>query len=138
MNELVPEYHMYYLLHDDGTVEPTEYHAVAMLQLRDEKRIIARYEKTIGKYILKVSTVFLVINHGMPGEQPVLFETLFFLNGNSIDNSMLRYHTLRDALKGHNETIKIMEEALKEAMRTEYVTGQLLDVMIKSLIAGEE
>lgn len=48
---------------------------------------------------LRVSTVFLGINHGMIGEEPILFETMVF--GGPLDGECRRYTTRDKALAGH-------------------------------------
>lgn len=58
---------------------------------------------------VKVSTVFLGVDHGYDGKEPVLFETMVF--GGSMDEEMLRYKTWEDALYGHNQMVESVKEA---------------------------
>jgi len=62
-------------------------------------RIIAAEERE-G---IKVSTVFLGINHGFDGE-PVLFETMVF--GGEHDGDQYRWRTWEEAEKGHKKVSK--------------------------------
>ena len=55
----------------------------------------------------KVSTVFLVIDHGFEGP-PVLFETMVF-NGPH-DQWQDRYQTWDEALAGHNRVVEALRE----------------------------
>jgi hypothetical protein len=53
-----------------------------------------------------LSTVFLGFDHGYRSNQPVLFETMLFLEGSWSDQECHRYCTYEEALKGHNEMLK--------------------------------
>lgn len=48
---------------------------------------------------IKVSTIFLGINHGLDDEEPELFETMIF--GGAYDGEQWRYATYEQAEKGH-------------------------------------
>lgn len=48
-----------------------------------------------------VSTVWLGIDHGFGSGLPVIFETMVFAEGSSLDESCDRYTSLADAEAGH-------------------------------------
>lgn len=60
-------------------------------------------EKRVARTVvgdITVSTVWLGLDHSfMPGEGPVIFETMTF--GVPYDNEMARYSTEEDAMRGH-------------------------------------
>jgi hypothetical protein len=56
----------------------------------------------VGK--VKVSTVFLGLDHSFGGKAPVLFETLVF--GGKDSGDMNRYSTWEEAEEGHKEICK--------------------------------
>ena len=55
---------------------------------------------------VRVSTVFLGIDHGYDGKGPVLFETMIF--GGDHDEDVLRYTTWEDAVIGHDHACKLV------------------------------
>jgi hypothetical protein len=55
-------------------------------------------EGDAGKKV-RVSTVFLGLDHNWGGGPPILWETLVF--GGALDGEMARYTSLADALAGH-------------------------------------
>ncbi len=60
---------------------------------------------------VKVSTVFLVIDHGWDSTIPVLFETMIF--GGKHDEYQRRYCTYDEAVAGHNKTVlKALEHVI--------------------------
>ena len=52
---------------------------------------------------IKVSTVFLGLDHSFGGGEPQLFETMIF--GGKLDGEMWRYSTWEQAEKGHQEAV---------------------------------
>ena len=73
--------------------------------------------KHIGDTIIndqRVSTVFLFFDHGLnfgtpeKPSDPVLFESMIF--GGPYDDYQRRYCTYQEALEGHNNLIKALEE----------------------------
>lgn len=54
---------------------------------------------------VKVSTVFLGLDHAFGGGPPMIFETMVF--GGEHDELTRRYSTKDEALKGHAEVIEI-------------------------------
>jgi hypothetical protein len=55
----------------------------------------------IGK--VRVSTVFLGLDHNFFGGDPLLFETMIF--GGALNGEMWRYATYSDAERGHAEAV---------------------------------
>lgn len=59
---------------------------------------------------VRVSTVFLVLDHGHEeGGRPLLFETLVF--GGKLEGEMERYSTYEEAEKGHVRMVKRVRKA---------------------------
>ena len=56
---------------------------------------------------VKVSTVFLGLDHSFGNGPPLLFETMIF--GGTHDDYQERYTTWEDALAGHQAAIKIAQ-----------------------------
>jgi len=67
-------------------------------------RRIARTK--IGKS--EISTVFLGLDHSFGESNPILFETMVF--GGTLDGEQNRYHTKKEALKGHKEMVEKVKE----------------------------
>ncbi len=59
---------------------------------------------------VKVSTVFLGVDHSFGHGPPLLFETMVF--GGSLDQEMNRYSTWEQAEAGHREMLRRVKEAL--------------------------
>ena len=74
-------------------------------------------DRIIGKDIIKgirVSTVFLGIDHGFGLGKPILFETIIFgSNLKKLQGYQERYHTLQEAEKGHKDAIEFVNSILK-------------------------
>ena len=77
-------------------------------------RIVA---KTITGGI-KISTVFLGIDHSYDDKEPILFETMVF--GGPMDEEMLRYSTWEDALYGHQQMVESVKEKLSKPKPKEF------------------
>ena len=58
---------------------------------------------------VKISTVFLGLNHAYGNGDPLLFETMVF--GGPLDQEMNRYTTWEEAELGHTVMVKAVEEA---------------------------
>jgi hypothetical protein len=65
----------------------------------------------VGAY--EVSTVWLGIDHNHWGGRPILFETMVFAEGSTMDHHCDRYHTEAEAIAGH-ENVVGMVRALSE------------------------
>ena len=91
-----------YILEGTKTVECTNLIQWAE-SFENDNRIVA--QTSIGK--VKVSTVFLGIDHSFGGDIPLLFETLIF--GGSLNSKMKRYETWEQAELGHKEMVKLCQ-----------------------------
>jgi hypothetical protein len=60
----------------------------------------------IGK--IRVSTVFLGLDHQFGEGPPILFETMVF--GGRLDGQQNRYYTWTEAEKGHDEMVKFIKK----------------------------
>ncbi len=56
---------------------------------------------------VKVSTVFLGLNHQYGDGPPVLYETMIF--GGEHDELQARYHTRAEAAQGHADVVNLLE-----------------------------
>jgi hypothetical protein len=73
-------------------------------------RIVRREE--VGDYT--VSTVFLGIDHAFGGGVPILFETMVFSDGTSVEDiGMRRCSTWEGAEKQHREIVLEVEEIIR-------------------------
>lgn len=61
---------------------------------------------------VKISTVFLVLDHGLGQGIPVLWETMVF--GGALDGEQDRYTSRKAALAGHEAMKALVLAALKE------------------------
>lgn len=55
---------------------------------------------------VRVSTVFLGIDHSLGGSEPELFETMIF--GGKHDQYQERYATREEAIIGHSDAVKLV------------------------------
>jgi hypothetical protein len=72
-------------------------------------RWLEKTERHVGKDTIgdvKISTVFLGIDHAFGGSAPVLFETMIF--GGRHDGYQIRYETREEALAGHVAAIALV------------------------------
>tara|TARA_R110000868_G_scaffold15894_5_gene72024 strand:- start:1441 stop:1746 length:306 start_codon:yes stop_codon:yes gene_type:complete len=81
-----------------------EYHA---WEERNEIRRIVKQEN-IGD--IKISTVFLGLDHAYDGE-PLLWETMVF--GGEHDQFQERYSSYEDAVIGHKETVALVKVSIE-------------------------
>ena len=89
-----------YTLDSTGTPVPSEDAREWGRWMEGGNRIIQRTELESG---VRVSTVFLGIDHNFFGGEPLLFETMIF--GGPLDEYQWRYSTRQEALKGHDEAV---------------------------------
>jgi len=70
----------------------------------DERRIVRqqRWQRPDGKEVF-VSTVFLGLDHAWGHREPVLWETMTFIDGEDV--AQYRYSSLRAAIVGHNRAV---------------------------------
>lgn len=60
---------------------------------------------------IRISTVFLGMDHNYYGGPPLLYETMIF--GGSHDEYQRRYSTRAEAVAGHKEALALAKEASK-------------------------
>lgn len=58
---------------------------------------------------IKVSTVFLGLDHRFGEGEPELFETMIFDDGGEFDEEMWRYATWEEAVAGHKKAVEKVE-----------------------------
>lgn len=89
----------FYIL-DNRKAVPCDSRAWARaMERKDEWRV---GNDTIGD--ARVSTVFLGLDHAMPGEPPAIFETMVF--GGPLHEEMVRYATWEEAEAGHQAMVE--------------------------------
>lgn len=101
-----------------------------MFEKIDERRVALTL---LGDGLVKVSTVFLGMDHNWSGKgPPVVFETMIFTqDGDAVggfnDNDMQRYCTWSEAEVGHMEWVEQLQHALDElTANAESVTAETL------------
>ena len=130
----------HFILDAQGVPEPADLMTWAQWDAADRTRRIVAHtdvdhegnvldEEHARHAVAEVSTVFLGLDHNLwDAGPPVLYETLVFANEpnvskipghptmiferTSIDQSMRRYCTREEALKGHAEVLDILQRAL--------------------------
>lgn len=73
---------------------------------------------------VQISTVFLGIDHSFGGGTPVLFETMIF--GGSLDQYQERYHTLEEAMIGHERAVEMARQADSVWSRLKLLIGKIV------------
>lgn len=91
------------ILDDNGNVVPAD-----DMDIREWSRRVFGEQRHVAQTHLstdiRVSTVFLGINHGFFGDgPPIIFETMVF--GGPLDGEQQRYTTLREAHDGHDAMV---------------------------------
>jgi hypothetical protein len=93
---------MYYILKDGIPVQETDIRKWGAWMEKSEGNRRVAFTKVGGA---DVSTVFLGVDHNWLGGSPVLFETMIF--GGEHDQYQERYHTLEEAMIGHERAISL-------------------------------
>ncbi len=108
-----------YILDADGNPvpEPDTLKWAQWFETSGPSRIVAR--TAVGD--LEVSTVFLALDYSFGAKVPILFETMTFKKdgepGEAVDDDdqlFDRYETRQQAIKGHIEMVKYLEEKQKK------------------------
>lgn len=97
---------LYWVLGDDGEPRKAATADEAYAAWDDPRRGLA-FDDVGG---VQVSTVFLVIDHNIGGDRPVLFETMVFRGGRG--ELCERYCTRAEALAGHAEMVRRVRDGL--------------------------
>ena len=97
----------YYILKDKKVIPVNDVLEWAKMFEKKDRRVA---EDNIGE--VRISTVFLGLNHRFGKGKPLIFETMVF--GNCIfDNYQERYSTYEEAEKGHKFMVKRVKEKIK-------------------------
>lgn len=90
---------MYYYLDNNHNPVPTD----------DTKKAFEGDRRVSLNYIgdVKISTVFLGMEHGYVEGKPIIFETMIF--GGEYDEYQARYCTWNEALEGHERAVKLVK-----------------------------
>lgn len=121
MNEIIPfgGRPFMYRLDENNIPRPISINGALELQeaIRQDSRarVGETYVLDANDVKMRVSTVFLAVDHGHIDTQPILFETMIF--GGMLDGSQWRYLTYEDAKKGHENIVQaIVDEYGKPAL----------------------
>lgn len=100
----------YYTIDENHVVSPTDLNGFTALYGNPKKRQVALDLLEIGDAsTVRVSTVFLGLDHGYGGGLPILFETMVF--GGKLDENQWRYSTYQEAVEGHARVLREVKEA---------------------------
>ena len=81
--------------------------AVKWMEDNPKRKQIAYDElKDLNGDDVRVSTVFLVLDHAWNSKTPVLWETMIF--GGEHDQYQMRYTSYKDALEGHQKALTLI------------------------------
>jgi hypothetical protein len=94
----------FYILDENGEPKEADYLEWTKWVANDIRRLLAR----IGD--VKISTVFLGLDHYFFGDKPVLWETNIF--GGEHDGYQERYSSKEDALKGHKKACDLVRREI--------------------------
>jgi hypothetical protein len=104
---------MYYVLHNGHPVpEPDVSRFARWFASARHERIVAQTK--LGDGSIRVSTVFLGLDHRFGPGRPILWETLVF--GGPLDQEMDRYTSREDAVRGHAAMLERVQQACAEAI----------------------
>lgn len=68
-------------------------------------------DETVGP--IRISTIFLGLNHQFFGGPPILFETMTFCSDDGYESQQFRYSTREEALVGHKRVVAEVRATLK-------------------------
>jgi len=120
----IPSEWSYYKLDEAGEPVPCEniLEWAAWFAQNHESRVVVKTELPSGT---TVSTVFLGIDHGFRGGDPVLWETMMF--GGNYDLACDRYRSRRDAIVGHEMWVLVAKGEMTpidaRRLKTEFTTS---------------
>ena len=105
----------FYTLKDKKPVQMSSFNLEEMKYIQDPKnRVVRQTEFTNGE---KLSTVFLMVDHGWGEGDPILFETM--LLGNNGDDILNRYCTWNEAEAGHIKFVNQLIESGSVVVKNE-------------------
>lgn len=114
---------LFYRLLPDHTIEPVFDMADWARAFETSNRRVARTE--VGP--VAVSTVFLAVDHGLWGNEPILFETMIFDRNERAFEFCARYRTWDEAASDHQEVVEKLRALAK---------GRSDDELLAILAAG--
>ena len=82
---------------------------------------------------VRISTVFLGLDHSFGDGAPVLFETMIF--GGAEDGYQERYHTLEESMLGHERAVQIAKRANNVWSRLKLGVGKIV-AFVSSRFSG--
>lgn len=87
---------------------------------------------------VRVSTVFLGIDHNHGGGAPILFETMVF--GGAFNEAQERYHTREEAIAGHKAWVKEVKAASQIVLEgvVEFKTEDSGQALIATLVSASD
>jgi hypothetical protein len=105
---------MFYKLNPDHSVEPVD-DVITWAKLFQLDRQLAdtSIPQEIGPPI-RVSTVFLGLDHGHCEKHPLIFESMVFGGGALLDGECERYCTWEAAMAGHEQMVARVRQVLSE------------------------
>jgi hypothetical protein len=103
---------LYYILDEHGEPQPCDdvmEWALWFEHSIEQRRVSEDLDEGDGEKRVRVSTVFLGLDHAFHEGPPVLWETLVF--GGPLDGEMVRYTSLTEAVRGHQAMCQRVREA---------------------------
>jgi hypothetical protein len=123
----------YYILNDDHSVTsiPQEEY-FELMQTDPEKYSITQHIRHTNYKGIRVSTIFMALDHSFNEGPPVLFESMVFYKDKKqtkeyYDQYQTRYTSYNDAIEGHRDI------CTKLNIPEEYINGIKGDKLIKKL-----
>jgi hypothetical protein len=103
---------VYWILRDGEPVQVTfrEYSDWMMRPFEETRRVAEMLLDAFDGTVIRVSTVFLPIDHNWAGGPPILFETMVFGGPEAWDGWQDRYTTLSDAKAGHDRIVEALRK----------------------------
>lgn len=102
-----------YRLRGNGRYILRGHHPIPMEDLLEWGRWMETSDRVVAQTKVgdvRISTVFLGVDHSYEAVKPLLFETMVFEG--KLDGEMNRYCTWEEAEKGHQEMVKKVMEAV--------------------------
>jgi hypothetical protein len=108
--------HRYYILDEKRRIKPVADEEWAIWFEENARNDIRRVDATEITKKIRVSTVFLGLDHNFSEEgEPLLFETMVF--GGKMDEYMERYTTYAEAHTGHWRMVDKVRKTLKRKVK---------------------
>ena len=105
-----PEYPQFYVLTSDGDPWPVDLLTWGQwFETHRAERIVQQDDVSPA---IRVSTVFLGVDHGWGDGPPLIFETMIFRDGSG--EECWRYTTRAEALAGHARALQVARGEIEE------------------------